>query len=158
MSANLDAGRRLAWPQHDGDGPASVGVVDMDRQEAARVVVGVEQRELPTPMHDIAGVVDVQGDGRGLAFIRVHPLVNERIAQPDRVLQRKRILQPRQGRLRTTIAARIGEPSAGELEGWIGAQKIQIVSVLIAAGNGEDAGADHVVLSQRFSVGEEGPG
>ncbi len=31
MSANLDAGRRLAGTQHDGDGPASIGVADMDR-------------------------------------------------------------------------------------------------------------------------------
>ena len=144
MSANLDAGRRLAGTQHDGDGPASVGVVDMDRQEAALVVVGVEQRELLMPMHDVTGVVDVEGDGRGLAFIGVHPLVDQRIAQPDRILQRRRILQPRQRRLRTKIAARVGQPPAGELERWIGAQKIQIVGVLVAAGNGEDAGADHV--------------
>jgi hypothetical protein len=78
------------------------------------------------------------------AFIRVHPLVDERIAQPDRILQRRRILQPRQRRLRTKIAARIGQPPAGQLEHRIGAQKIQIVSVLVAARNGEDAGADHV--------------
>ena len=50
ISANLDAGRRLAGTQHDSDGPASVGVVDTDRQEAALVVMGVEQRELLIPM------------------------------------------------------------------------------------------------------------
>ena len=33
--------------------------------------------------------------------------------------------------------------AAGQLEHRIGAQKIQIVSVLVAARNGEDAGADH---------------
>ena len=99
MRANLDTGRRLAGTQHDGDGPASVGVVDMDWQKAALVVVGVEQRELLMPMHDITGVVDVESDGCRLAVIRIHPLVDQRIAQPDRVLQRRRILQPRQGRL-----------------------------------------------------------
>jgi hypothetical protein len=88
-------------------------------------------------LHDIAGVVDVEGDGRGLAFIRVHPLVDQRIAQSDRILQRRRILQPRQGRLRTKIAARVGQPPAGQLERWIGAQKIQIVGILVAAGNGK---------------------
>lgn len=60
------------------------------------------------PMHDIASVVDVEGDGRGRAFIRVHPLVDERLAQPDRVLQRRRILQPPQRWLRTRIAVCIG--------------------------------------------------
>ena len=87
MSANLDAGRRLARTQHDGDGSIPVGVVDMDRQEATFVVVRIEQRELLMPLHDIERVVDVEGDRRGRAFIRVHPLVDERIAQPDRVLR-----------------------------------------------------------------------
>src|SRR5208337_2890256 len=64
MCANLDAGRRLAGTQHDDDGPASIGVVDVDRQEATLVVVGVEQRELLMTMHNITGVVDVESDGR----------------------------------------------------------------------------------------------
>jgi hypothetical protein len=37
----------------------------MDRQEAAFVVVRVEQRHLLMAMHDIDGVVDIQGDGGG---------------------------------------------------------------------------------------------
>ncbi len=108
MSANLDAGRRLAGTQHYGGGPASLGVIDVDRQEAALIVVGIEQRELPMLTHDITGVVEVEGDGRGLAFIRVHPLVGQRIAQPERILQRRRFLQPRQRRSRTKIASRMG--------------------------------------------------
>ena len=136
--------RRLAGAQHDRDGTASLGVVDMDRQEAALVVMGVEQRELLMAVHDIAGVVDVERDGRGLAFVGGHPLIDERIGQPDRVFQRRRVLQPRQRRLRTQIAARVGQPPAGELESRIGAQKIEIVGVLVAAGDREDAGADHV--------------
>ena len=39
-------------------------------------------------------------------------LSEQHIAQPDRILQRRRILQPRQRRLRTKIAARIGQPPA----------------------------------------------
>ena len=44
---------------------AGRGVVDMDRQEAPLVVVRVEQRQLLVAMHDVHGVVDVQGDGLG---------------------------------------------------------------------------------------------
>ena len=36
MGAHLDPGRRLAGPQHNGDGTASFGVVDMDRQKQPR--------------------------------------------------------------------------------------------------------------------------
>jgi hypothetical protein len=32
----------------------------MDRQEAALIVVGVEQRELLMAMHDVGGVVDIK--------------------------------------------------------------------------------------------------
>ena len=43
MGTHLDAARRLAGPQHDRHGPALLGVVDMDRQEAALVIMSVEQ-------------------------------------------------------------------------------------------------------------------
>ena len=68
MSANLDARGRLAGPQDDRDGPARLGVVDMDRQKAALVIVGVEQRELLMAVHDIASVVDVERDARPARF------------------------------------------------------------------------------------------
>ena len=40
-------------------------MVDVDGQEAARVVMSVEQRQLLVAAHRIAGVVDVQSDGGG---------------------------------------------------------------------------------------------
>ena len=63
MGTHLDAARRLAGPQHDRDGPALLGVIDVDRQEAAFVIMSVEQRELLMAVDDIAGVVDVERDG-----------------------------------------------------------------------------------------------
>ncbi len=74
MGAHLRAGRR-AGPQHDGDRTASFGVVDMDRQEASLVVMGVEERQLLLAVHHIADVVDVErlkgaapGDQMGLVI------------------------------------------------------------------------------------------
>src|SRR5277367_631372 len=78
MSAHFDAARRLAGSQHDRDRTASLGVVDMDRQKTALVVMSVEQRELLMAVRDIAGVVDVENDARGFAFVRRHPLIDER--------------------------------------------------------------------------------
>jgi hypothetical protein len=65
MDTDLDAARRLAGPQHDRHGPALLRVVDVDRQEAAFVIMGVEQRELLMAADDIAGVVDIRGDRCG---------------------------------------------------------------------------------------------
>ena len=144
MRAHLDAGRRLAGSQNDRDGTAAFGVVDMNRQEAALVVVRIEQRQLLMAVHDVAGIVDIQNDRRRLTFVGRYPLFDQCICEADGVLQRRRVLQSRQRRLRTQVSAAVGQPPAGELERGIGTQKIQIVGVLVAAGNGEHASADHV--------------
>src|ERR1700732_3582073 len=67
MGAHLDAARGLAGPQHDRHGPALLRVVDVDRQEAAFVLMSVAQREVLMAVDDVAGVVNVERDGCGLA-------------------------------------------------------------------------------------------
>jgi hypothetical protein len=79
MGTHLDAARRPAGPQDDRDGPARLRVIDVDRQEAAFVIMSVEQRELLVAVGDIAGVVDVQGDGCGLARIAIHPHASTKV-------------------------------------------------------------------------------
>lgn len=137
--ARLDAGRRLAGPQDDRHGEAAFRVVNMDRQKAAFVVMCVEQRHLLMAVHDIAGVVNIENDRRRLAVVGRYPLIHERVGQADRILQGRGVLQPRQRRLRAQVRTAVGQPSAGELECGIGAQVIEIVGVLVAAGNGESA-------------------
>lgn len=39
--------------------------------------MGVEERELLMPVYDIAGVVDIENDRRGLPFIGGHPLIDD---------------------------------------------------------------------------------
>jgi len=51
---------------------------------------------------------------------------------------------PRQRRLRTQVCARVGKPPASELESGVDAQRVEIVGVLVAAGDRQDAGAHHV--------------
>ena len=41
---------------------AGVGVVDMDRQEAPLIVMGIEHRQLLMAMHGVGGVVDIERD------------------------------------------------------------------------------------------------
>jgi len=45
---------------------------------------------------------------------------------------------------REMVGTAVGQPPAGELEGRVAAQPVEIVGVLIAAGNGEDASAQDV--------------
>ena len=93
MRPHLDARGRLARPQHDGDRAACRAVVDMDRQKAALVVMGVEQRQLLMPMHHIAGVVDVQHHTVRRGGVAFHPLIDQSIGQPDGIAQARGILQ-----------------------------------------------------------------
>ena len=60
-------------------------------------------------VRDIAGVVNIENDAGGRAFVGRHPLIDQRVGQADRVFQARRILHARQRRLRTQIAARLGQ-------------------------------------------------
>ncbi len=62
--ADLDPGRRLAGAQENRHRPAALDMADVDREKAARVVKGVEQRQLLVAVHRVAGVVDVARDRR----------------------------------------------------------------------------------------------
>ena len=63
--ADLGAGGRLARAQKDRHRLAAFHVIDVDEEEAAPVVMGVEERQLLVAVHGIAGVVDIEGDGGG---------------------------------------------------------------------------------------------
>ena len=95
-------------------------------------------------MHHVTGVVDVQHHTIRRGGIAVHPLIDQSIGQPDRIADCRSVLQPGEGWLRGQIRTRLGQVPAGELEGRIRPQRAEVVAILIAARDGEDAGADHV--------------
>ena len=63
--ADLGPRRRLSRAQENRYRLAAFHMVDVDGQEAAGVVVGVEERELLVAVHRIAGVVEFHRDGGG---------------------------------------------------------------------------------------------
>ena len=75
--------------------------------------------------------------------------VDHGVGHAHHLAQRRRILPTRHRRLRAQITAAIGQAPAGQLEAGIGAQMIEVVGVLIAAGDGEHAGAQNVVDAVR---------
>src|SRR5882724_11201519 len=79
MGTHLDAAWRLARPQDDRHGSALLRVVDVDRQEAAFVIMSVKQRELLMAVDDIAGIIDVERDGCRLARVAIHPCVDQSV-------------------------------------------------------------------------------
>ena len=108
VTADLGARGRLAGAQQHGDRTACRGVIDVDRQEAALIVIGVEQRELLMAVNDIHRIVDVERHrrrGNGVAgAVEVHHHAH----QTDQIAQRRRIFPARDGWLRAQVPAGIG--------------------------------------------------
>ena len=112
---------RLARAQENRHRLAALDMVDMDRQEAPGIVVGVEQRHLLAAVHRIAGIVDVEGDRRR----RGGEAAAEDVDQGGRHARHfdagRRVLQPTHGRLGTQVAAALRRPADGQLEQRIAA-------------------------------------
>ena len=139
MPAHLAARGRLARAQDHRDRAAGGSVVDVDRQKAALIVMGVEQRQLLLAVDHVAGVVDVQGDGRGRRGVAGAVEIDHHPPEPDQIAQARRVLQPRDGGLAHQVGAALGQAAAGELERGVGAQVVEIVGILIPAGDRQDA-------------------
>jgi len=92
-------------------------------------------------MRDIAGVVDIERDGLWRRGVTGAIKIDEDAAQLHNFAQGRRVLPTRHGRLRAQIVSRIGQSPAGKLEGGILAQMVEVVSILVAAGDGENASA-----------------
>lgn len=140
MRAHLAARRRLARPQDHRHRARGGGVVDVDRQKAAVIVVGIEQRQLLLAVDYVAGVVDVQGDASGRLGVAGAVQIDQHPPEPDQVAQARCVLQPGDGGLAHQVRAALGQASAGELERRIGAQVVEVVGILIPASDGQDAG------------------
>ena len=83
MRAHLAARRRLARPQDHRHRARGGGVVDVDRQEAAVIVMGVEQRQLLLAVDHVAGIVDVQGDGGWRLGVAGAVQIDQHPPEPD---------------------------------------------------------------------------
>ena len=74
----------LAGPEDHRHGLAGRGLVDVDRQKAAAVVVGVEQRQLLAPVHPVERVVDIEQDASRHLLEAVAEEVDHRSSVGDR--------------------------------------------------------------------------
>ena len=141
--ADLGTRRRLARAQENRHWLAALDMIDVDGQEAASVVVGVEQRQLLVAVHRVAGVVDVEGDRRRRGGEAAAEDVDQGGRHARHLDARRRVLQPVHGRLGAQVAAALRRPADGQFEQRIGAQGVTVVGVLIPAGDREHAEAQH---------------
>ena len=141
--ADLGARRRLARAQENRHRLAALHMVDVHRQEAPRVVKGVEQRQLLLAVHRIAGVVDVERDRRGRAREGAAEDVDQGSRHARHLAARGRVLQTAHGGLGTEIAAALWRSAHGQFEEGIAAQGVTVVGILISAGDREHAEAKH---------------
>ena len=144
QGADLGARGRLAGAQENRHRLAALHMVDMHRQEAPRVVMGVEQRQLLAAVHRVAGVVDVQRDRRWRGIGKAAAEDVDQGGRHARHLDaRGRVLQTAHGGLGTQVAAALRRPADGQLEQRIVAQGVAVVGVFITAGDREHAEAQH---------------
>ena len=141
---HLLARRPLAGPQQRQHGLAREAVEDVDRLEAGAVVVRVEQRQLLLAVHGIVGVVDVEHDARRRPGEAAAVEID--LAEPD---PRQRspvgeVLQPRQRRLAHQVGAGLGASADRDLQRGIGAQRIDVVAVLVAGGDHQHPRRHHL--------------
>ena len=141
--ADLGPGRRLARAQEDRHRLATFHMVDVDGQEAAGVVVGVEERELLVAVHGIAGVVDIQRDGGGRGWEGAAEEGDQGCRHPRHLDARGRVLQSAHGGLGTEVEAALRRLACGQLEQRVRAQGVAVVGILVAAGDRQHAEAQH---------------
>ena len=144
MRGDFLARWRLAGSQNDRDRPAGGGVIDVDRQEAALIIMSVEQRKLLMPVHHVERIVDVQRNRSRRRRIAGAIQIDHDLAQPNNLTQRRCILPARYGRLRAQVCSAVRQSSARNLESRVSTQIIEIVGVLIATRNGENARPQNV--------------
>jgi hypothetical protein len=99
-----------------GEAPQINFLTIRDRQKAALVVMGVEQRELLMAVHRVAGIVDVERDRGRRAPVAFAEPIHQRRHQSGDLDLRRRILQPRHGRRRAQRIAALRRMAYRHLE------------------------------------------
>ena len=141
---DLLARRPLAGTDQRQHGLARGGLEDFDRLEAGGADMRIEERELLLAVRGIIGVVDIEHD----AVRHTIPAFAEQVDEPQSdAFERApvgQVLEPGQRRLAHQIEAALGGAAARDLERRIGAQRIEVVAVLIAGRDRHHARRRHV--------------
>ena len=97
-------------------------------------------------------VIDIERDACGRRLVALQPEIDQDVAEPDDGAQVRQVLGPRQRRLGTQVRSSAGQAPAGELEGRIATQPVEIIGVLIAAGDRENPRPHYIRQAVRDAV------
>jgi len=103
-------------------------------------IVAVVGRPLLFPVRGVVGAVDVQDDvcGTAVALTRAQGHAEQGVGQSPAGVAPHRILEARQRRLAGEVLVALGSPAADEFEQGVGAERVGVVLILVAAGDAED--------------------
>ncbi len=96
-------------------------------------------------MNRVASVVDVQRDRGRLLREAPAEQIHHHCCHPRRSRPVGHVLEPAHGRLRTQRRAAPGQPAGRQLEQRVSAQRITVIGILMAAGNGQHAEQQHLL-------------
>ena len=142
---------RFAGRSSGGD-EAAIAIEDDDRLEAVVVVVGVEQPQLLAAVHRIEGVVDIQRDPPRHLAERGAVEIDQGTAEAQQRPRIRRVLQSRDGRLRTQVPVR-RQAFERQLEQRIDAQAGRVVAVFVASRDHQQPEADDIGQCVHGAVG-----
>ena len=119
-------------------------LIDVDRQKAALVVMGVPFRTSLMAVHHFERAHRCLPPLMWWHLVAPAPDVDERSAQADDLLQRRLPLRaPCQAASKQH--ARVGRLLAGKLEGGIAAQPVEVIAIRVAAGDRQHAPFQYVL-------------
>ncbi|SDT15091.1 hypothetical protein SAMN04515621_3024 [Erythrobacter sp. HL-111] len=144
MPCRLLARRRLARAQQHRHRPARCRVVDMDRQEAALPMMSVPEGELLIAVHDVAGVIDIQRHRRRRSGVAGAVDVDHDPQHLCQLARARRILPAAHRRLAGQPRTRSRQLAQRKAEARIIAQSVEIIGILIAAGDREHPRAQDI--------------
>ena len=133
----------LAGTQDHQHRPARCRIVDMDRQKAALIIVGVPMRQLLVAVHNVDRIIDIQHHRPRRLRVAPAPDVDECVSEADDLAQRRCILPARDGRLRAEVRPGLRQASAGELEGRVKPEPVEVIAIGVAVGDRQHARAGH---------------
>ena len=140
---SLCTGRPLAGAQQKTHRSARGSVINVDRLKAIPPRVGIEQRQLLIAMGPVGRVVDIEHNVARSRPEAGAEQINQLEPHSGQIAPGRGVLQPRQGRLGSKSGATVRKALASDLEGWVMAQRIKILAVLVTAGNRKHAFTDH---------------
>ena len=125
----------VPWAQDGGNQFAAEAFIHMERLIAPVAIIAIEQRELLLPVDGAIGVIEIQHNHLRRRGIRLEENVDKSGGHPIELRPAGGIFQPGHGGLTGQRGLAIRDLVHGQLKRRIGAERVTIIGIGIAAGD-----------------------